>query len=140
MSEKPDRKKRRILVVVNYASLYFWLISVHLGISKDWNIVYFTPMIVFFVAIFASYVPLYHQTPFWKLTHSKVHMLDERELMITHEATRRSYTIFTIVCLVIIYINVVAEKSSISAITAICILYLAHTLPAAMLSWTEEEI
>jgi len=51
-----------------------------------------------------------------------------------------SYSIFSIVTLIIIYGFAVVEQGPIDVVIAACLLYLAHTLPAAITGWKENVI
>ncbi|MEE8405004.1 MAG: hypothetical protein V3S17_06405, partial [candidate division Zixibacteria bacterium] len=60
----------------------------------------------------------------------------------TLESIKLSYTVFAIVCLVIIMsISLIAGKhDSMIMLITVSLIYLAHTLPSSILAWTEKEI
>ncbi len=76
----------------------------------------------------------------WKLTHTSSKKLDERQMLVVNRALSISYSIFVIMVLLIIYAYALVEKGPIDVVLAICLLYLAHTLPAAFIAWTEKEV
>ena len=49
---------------------------------------------------------------------------------------RVSYSVFTIVTMLIIYAFAVIEKGPIDVVVAAGLLYFAHILPTALLGWT----
>lgn len=51
-----------------------------------------------------------------------------------------SYSAFTIIVLVIVYGFAIAEQGPIDVVIAACLLYIAHTLPAAIVGWKEKII
>jgi hypothetical protein len=89
---------------------------------------------------FLTFIRVYWRTRLWKLTHAGFKSLDERQVQIVYDALRVSYWIFAIVCVVTLYVNAVLEQGHIPVVVAAAVLYLAHTLPAAVLAWKEEEI
>jgi hypothetical protein len=51
-----------------------------------------------------------------------------------------SYSVFTIIVLVIVYGFAIAEQGPVDVVIAVCLLYIAHTLPAAIVGWKEKFI
>ena len=74
------------------------------------------------------------------MVHKSEEHLDEREIQILLNALRRAYTGFTVICLIIIYGFAIAENEPINVLIAGALLYLAHTLPAAIVGWNEKVI
>ena len=89
-----------------------------------------------------SFITLYIKTKIWKLVHTKIEKLDEREIQLTHESLRYSYSIFTVVSLLVLLIFALTIKDYDSLLMIICIglLYLAHTLPAAIIAWKQKDV
>lgn len=93
-----------------------------------------------------TFIPGHMKSGLWKLTHSRTEILDERQLQVTHNAISRSYGIFAIVCLVIMLLHAVLYRLVpgvnfiITVPLAVSLIYLAHTLPASILTWTETEV
>jgi hypothetical protein len=87
-----------------------------------------------------TFVNLYWKTRLWQLSHASFERLDERQVQVFYESLRHSYAILAVVCLVVLYTSAVAGKGPIPILIAAAILYLAHTLPAAILAWTEKEV
>jgi len=78
----------------------------------------------------------YWQTGLWRLSHTKTEKLDEREIQLVSDSLRVSYSVFTIVTILIIYAFAVIEKGPIDVVIAAGLLYFAHILPTALLGWT----
>lgn len=72
------------------------------------------------------------------MVHTSSKNLDEREMQVVLNALRYSYSIFTIVCLLIIYVFAIVEYQPIDVLLAGGLLYLAHSLPAAIVGWNEK--
>ncbi|MDP8211202.1 MAG: hypothetical protein P9M05_10310, partial [Candidatus Stygibacter australis] len=72
--------------------------------------------------------------------HSAYKDLDERETELVFKATTISYSIFTIICLVMIYVFNFIGFGPIDVVLAAFLLYLAHSLPAAIIAWNQKVI
>ncbi len=94
-----------------------------------------------FIAIFLfSFLKAFVKTKFWSMVHSSSKNLDEREMQVVLSALKYAYSIFTIICLVIIYGFATIGFHPIDVVLAGGLLYLAHTLPAAIVGWNEKII
>jgi hypothetical protein len=117
------------------------IILYRLGHFKGWSVLIVVSLIVVFITLQFSFSRLHKKTGLWKLVHTSVKELDEREIQITHEALRYSYSIFVITCLLIIFIFSILEIDLIiDVISGVTLLYLAHTLPASVIAWAEREV
>ncbi|MCK5051155.1 MAG: hypothetical protein KAS53_05420 [Candidatus Cloacimonetes bacterium] len=134
------KKKIISAVVINYVSLIFMLVIFYaiqwLGLNKLFILV----EIMLLLILITSFNSAFKKTGLWKLVHKPQKHLDERELQIIHKAIRHSYGIFVILCLVLIMLFAVAEGKPIDMVLASSLIYLAHTLPAAVIAFSEEEI
>jgi hypothetical protein len=136
-----SRSERRAGVVVNYFSVTAIAFLVHVGAVYGWDAR--LRLAGIFAALglgIATFIRVYWMTRLWQLVHSSFVKLDERQVQVVYESLRYSYMIFTILCLVVVYINSVVERGHVPILVAAGILYLAHTLPAAVLAWKEKEI
>ncbi|NOY21917.1 MAG: hypothetical protein GXO70_00190 [Acidobacteria bacterium] len=138
---------RKALVIINYSLLIimngcFYLVS---G-QPERNHVVDAVGLATLCIVFITFFPLHRQTGLWKLTHASMDTLDERELQITHTALRYAYAWFTIICLVIVLAHAILFRLvgnpgfAITVPLAGSLIYLAHTLPGAILAWTEQEV
>ena len=134
------KKKIISAVVINYVSLIFMLVIFYaiqwLGLNKLFILV----EIMLLLILITSFNSAFKKTGLWKFVHKPQKHLDERELQIIHKAIRHSYGIFVILCLVLIMLFAVAEGKPIDMVLASSLIYLAHTLPAAVIAFSEEEI
>jgi len=132
------KKSRRSGVIINYLSIILILIIFYLvkflGINKIYLLIELIPIALLIMTFKSAFLV----TNFWKLTHTSSRKLDERELQIVYKATTFSYTIFTILCLIIIYTFHLTGIGSIDVVLAAALLYFAHTLPAAIIVFTEK--
>jgi hypothetical protein len=151
MSRNLSISKRRIWVVLNYASVLVFIVLVLLGEYTRWVVALSVASALLFVLIVVSFVFLFIRTGLWKLTHAKTENLDEREIQITHQSIRHSYTIFSLISLVILFFIFLSVRYSFFTLTPeghfsfglmmlIFLNYLVNTLPAAVIAWTELEV
>ena len=132
------KKSRRSSVILNYLSIILILIIFYLvkllGISKIYLLFEIIPIVILIITFKSAFL----NTNFWKMTHTSSKKLDERELQVVYKATTFSYTIFTILCLIIIYTFHLTGIGSIDVVLAVALLYFAHTLPAAIIAFTQK--
>jgi hypothetical protein len=127
-------------VILNYLSVVVLAIVVDMRASLGWgNVPVLLTALGALVLGCISFVRVFWRTGLWKFTHSGFKRLDERQVQVVYEALRNSYWIFAVICLGILYVNAVLERGHIPVVVAGSILYLAHTLPAAVVAWTEKE-
>jgi len=133
-----SKKNRRSSVILNYLSIILILIIFYLikllGINKIYLLFEIIPIVVLIITFKSAFLT----TNFWKMTHTSSKNLDERELQVVYKATTFSYTIFTVACLVIIYSFNLTGIGSIDVVLAASLLYFAHTLPAAIIVFTQK--
>ena len=130
----------KFAVVINYVSLMLMLVIFYAIKLLDCNKFFLILEIIPLIAIIISFNFAFNRSGFWKLVHRSQKKLDERELQIVHTAIKYSYTIFVIISLVLIFLFAVAEGKPIDVLLAACLIYLAHTLPAAVIAFSGEEI
>ncbi len=140
MKQGLSKTNRRIGVIINYSSLILFLILFYMLKYEGWNILIGSGAAAALIITVISFIRTHVKTRLWRLTHAKIDKLDEREIQVSHESLRHSYGIFSVVCLVIIYISAVTEGGHIHVLIAASLLYLAHTLPASVIAWTEKEV
>ena len=151
MSRILSKATRRVWVVLNYVCVVVFIVLFLLGEYMRWDTALAITTILSFIFIVISFVFLYIRTGLWKLTHTKAENLDEREIQISHQSLRQSYTIFSLISLVILFFIVLSVRYSFFTLTprghysfGLIILmllnYLVSTLPAAVLAWTEPEV
>lgn len=140
MTQKAPKSVRRIWVIVNTTSVISILVMNYLYAFFHLNKIYLLFEIIPLIFIILSFRIVFVKTHLWKLTHSKKDKLDERQVQIVYGALSKSYTIFVLIALITIYVFTIADRGPIDAITAACLLYLSHILPASILAWTEKEV
>ncbi|MCF7920901.1 MAG: hypothetical protein K9N06_13425 [Candidatus Cloacimonetes bacterium] len=90
--------------------------------------------------IMVSFKNVFGKSKLWQLTHSTFQALDERETELVYRATTISYSIFAIVTLILIYLFYLGGLGAIDVVLAAFLLYLAHTLPAAIIAWNQKVV
>ncbi|RKX23046.1 MAG: hypothetical protein DRP35_00430 [Candidatus Zixiibacteriota bacterium] len=136
-----SRTIRRLHVVLNYFCIIAIIVFFAIGKLYGWSNQIFIVMGLIVVVGLFSFITLYIKTKIWKLVHTKIDKLDEREIQLTHESLRLSYSIFTVVSLLVLLVFAVTVKEydSLLMIIFVSLLYLAHTLPAAIIAWKQKE-
>lgn len=136
-----SRSDRRTSVILNYLSVAVIAIVVDMREALGWGTV---PVILAACGALAlglvTFIRVFWRTRLWKITHAGFKGLDERQVQVVYGALRNSYWIFAVVCLVILYLNALIEQGHIPVLVAGAVLYSAHTLPAAVVAWTEKEV
>jgi hypothetical protein len=136
-----SRSERRTSVVLNYLSVAVIAVSIDMRETLGWGTL---PAIVITCGALAlglvTFMRVYWRTGLWSITHAGFKGLDERQVQVVYEALRNSYWIFAVVALIILYANAILGKGHIPILVAGSVLYSAHTLPAAVVAWTEREV
>ena len=126
--------KQRLNLVLNYLSLLIILVIFYAIKNSDISRSFLLLEIVPIVLLVWSFINVFSKTGFWKLAHPHKSELDERELLLVYKATSMSYGIFSTVTLLVIYCYAIFLKGPIDVVLAAALLYIAHTLPAAILA------
>ncbi len=132
--------KNRLWVLINYTALVCLLILFYAGKLTGWPVSLIVLEAVSILVFLYSFSRGFLQTGYWKLVHTSQAQLDEREVQLVLQAVRYAYAAFTIIALVLIYAFALAKFHPIDVLLAGGLLYLAHTLPAAIAGWSEKII
>jgi hypothetical protein len=127
-------KTQRLNLGINYLSIVLILAVFYIIKNTEISKIYLLAEIVPLSLAVWSFIQVFGNTGFWKLTHSFKRELDERELQLLYKATSLSYGFFIIVTLIIIYAYALVQKDPIDVVLAAALLYFAHTLPAAIIA------
>lgn len=139
MELRQTRIQRRLWIALNFLFLAAGLVIFYLGIHSDWPVVWIATGSIVFILFIVTSIQAFFRTRLWKMTHASVTRLDERQVQVVLNAIRYSYSIFVIVCLLVVYGFAVFAMKAIDVVIAGSLLYLAHTLPAAVVGWTEKD-
>ncbi len=143
MKKELSLMNRRMLVGANYVAVILVLVFFHLGETRGWDPAVASVTIMSLLIALISFVVVHLKTHLWKMSHARPEKLDEREFQVIHGALGHSYSIFVIVCIVILYVLTLAEIKGAGTLGVLLpgsLLYLAHSLPSAVLAWTEKEV
>ena len=131
---------RRFWVIINYLSIIFILSFFYTGKYFNWTVLVLIGEAASLLLFIVSFIKGFINTKLWRMSHTSSKNLDERQLQVLLNSLKYSYSIFTIITLIIIYGFAVAELGPIDVVLAGCLLYMAHTLPAAIIGWNEKVI
>lgn len=141
MERQMSKTDRCIGVIVNYLCVAAIALLVQTGDVVTWSIpLRLVGILAALVVGLITFIRVYWRTGLWKLAHASFKKLDERQVQVMYDSLSHSYAVFTIVCLVIVYLNALVERGPVPIVVAGSLLYLAHTLPAAVVAWTEKEV
>lgn len=127
----------RAWISLNYASLILALAFFYAGKHMGWTRMIVVPGVVSVVLWMGTVYPAWFRTRLWKMTHASSDQLDEREVQVVLGALKRSYSLYTVLSLIVFYAVAVFAWRTNYILAAGALLYLAHTLPAAVVGWTE---
>jgi len=141
MSMTISKSERRTGVLLNYLGLAGVVGFFYAGHLTSWNYI----MIVFLglsaVILLVSFFRYFLFTGLWRFVHTESANLDERQIMVTRESLRLSYSVFTIVSLVVfLWISFYHTGDANLIVIFAGLLYLAHILPATIVAWKEKEV
>ena len=137
---KKSRNQNRSWILLNYLSLIGGVTLFYTVKIYHWPLSFLLFEIGIFAVLLFSLFKAFIITKFWKMVHTSSENLDEREMQVVLNAVRYAYAIFAIICLILIYAFAIAEKKPIDVVLAGGLLYLAHTLPAAIVGWKEKNL
>lgn len=142
MQRSMPKSNRRIAVVINYSCVILFLVFFYSGSYFGWSLPVVIGTVAAAVAVLTSFVLLHIRTRLWKLVHTKIEDLDERQVQVTHESLRQSYGIFSVLSLIVLMCIALlgGGRDSILMIIFAGLLYLAHTLPSSIIAWKEKEV
>jgi len=126
--------RQRLNLVINYLSIILILVIFYVIKNSEISRFYLLLEIMPVILVIVSFSKVFGKTGFWKLAHPHKDELDERELLLVYKATSMSYGIFSSVALIVIYCYALFLKGPIDVVLAAALLYVAHTLPAAILA------
>ena len=135
---KKSRNQNRAWILLNYVSLIGGLSLFYTVKIYHWPLSFLLLEIGIFAVLLFSLFKAFIITKFWKMVHTSSENLDEREMQVVLNALKYAYGIFAIICLILIYAFAIAEKQPLDVVLAGGLLYLAHTLPAAIVGWKEK--
>ncbi len=141
-----SQSKRKLWVLVNYGALILLLVMFYLGARSGFNPTLWAVGGFAVILLVLSFVKVYARTRLWRFVHTNASKLDEREMGVTYESLRVSYGAFAVVCLAIFLVSELARERFLGGFEVslmpiiVALIYLAHTLPASVVAWTEREI
>ena len=140
MKNQESRTQNRVWITFNYLSLIAGMLLFYTVKIRHWPLSFLFIEIGIFAVLLISLYKAFIKTGYWKMVHTSSKNLDEREAHVVLNALRYAYGIFAITCLIIIYAFAIADYQPIDVLLAGGLLYLAHTLPAAIIGWNEKKI
>ena len=138
MENNAIKPKGKTVLLINFSSIIILVVVFEILKNSGQNNLLLVAEAALLAIAITSFIYAFIKTGLFKFTHTNFSKLDEREVKIIGNALRYSYSLFTIAVLVIIYLYAILENGPIDVVIAAGFLYFAHTLPAAIILWTEK--
>jgi hypothetical protein len=145
MNHRNPLFKQRFYVLLNYSICILMFVWLSAATGNSNKLPWLLAMLLSLVVGGFSFYIIHIKSDIWKLTHKRTAQLDERELKLTQEALSKSYSLFTLICLLAFYLILLAYKDPLNysfasfksqlALFAFLMIYVAHTLPGAFIAW-----
>lgn len=158
MNTKKSVGYNRLFIALNYCCLAGAILLLPVIRKTGWNIFLVVGLTLLFLAALYSFFRIHIQSGAWMFVHRSVRHLDERELQLVHQALRISYSLFSVICLLLLLLFTVGPSVSphlvrcsdliagfysefllpIGVPLTAAMIYLAHTLPGSVILWKGE--
>jgi len=138
MKEKWAVTFQRSLVLVNYASLLVGLFLVGIGRHLGWNPTLAVMIAVAGLVFVLTIIRVHLSTGGWELIHTRSALLDEAGLRLSRSALASGFIWFIVLAALYIYFKVFITFNRLNVLDLVILLYLADTLPSAVLAWREQ--
>ena len=135
-----DLLNRRINIILNYVMLVSILSFFQLLKYQNFTVWMIISMLVSLILFVITFINSYKKTDVWRLIHKPSKDLDERENQFVLKVTRIAYAIFTIIAILIIYIQLLIKIDCINVINAAGLIYFAHILPCSIAAWSMKQV
>ena len=120
--------------ILNLSSLIVIVLFFELVKNNNWNPQILVYEAIPFLLLLISYIQSFAKSGAWKFVHISFNNLDENEKSLRLNATRISYSLFTIFILAVLMIyHLLDLKLNMILITSF--IYLAHIIPVYVVSW-----
>ena len=122
--------------ILNLSSLIVIVLFFELVKLNNWNPQILVYEAIPFLILLISHIQSFTRSGAWKFVHISFNNLDENEKSLRLNATRISYSLFTIFILAVLIIYHLLDLK-LNMILIASFIYLAHIMPAYILSWSE---
>jgi len=141
MSKALSKGERRTGVLLNYLGLIGTVGFFYAGYLTSWNGVMVALFGLSLVILLISFFRYFFFSGLWRFVHTGSGNLDERQIKVTRESLRLSYSAFTVISLIVfLWISLYHTGDTNLLVIFAGLLYLAHILPATIIAWKEKEI
>lgn len=147
MTRQQQRARTRDWVFINYAAILAAVALPLLATMWDLVVLAVAVLLVLVAVLTVSYQRAFGRTGLWRLTHTPAEDLDEREQHLTRTALATAYRWMAVTTLVAIYGIILVHDPMVGTwlawlkpsalVLPVGLIYIAHTLPAALIGWSE---
>jgi len=132
--KKNKASKLKVFLLVHMLSLVLLVVFFEIAYASEIKLPWIIATIVSLVILLISFIMTIWKTGLWQRAHLSDKALDEREIQQNYKILKLSYSVFTIVILLVIYLYFFLDLR-ITALPAAWAIYLAHVIPAFFLGW-----
>jgi len=151
MRKQLSKGYRTFYVVFNLAMLGLTVFFLMWAVIGENQILFILPGILTLGLLLWSTIKIYFRTGVWGFVHRKSEQMDERELAVARKSLQKAYSIFAVVVLSLIVFSLlsvtlfdsaafIAENTGGMWIMVAALIYLAHSLPAAVIVLQESRL
>jgi len=134
MDYKLSIKRKKYGVVITFISLLSTVLIFEYGRIEHWSFVLRILQLVSLIVLVLSITFTYVKTGLWNFTHKPIEKLDEREVALTSKSLRLSYSIFSVLVLILLMYFSIAERP-LNIVLVVSLVLFAHLLPASVIIW-----
>jgi hypothetical protein len=151
MSEAYTIRYRRSGVVIMFAAVIALFTLFLFGEYSHWNGFLISGTLLSGLAVWVSFQMTLKKTGLWKMCRLKARKLDEREKIVVLNSYRRSYFIFAVVSLILVFLIVLSVRYhliihthrghfSLGLALVMFLDFLVSMLPPSVIAWTESVV
>ena len=148
MDETYSLKYRRSGLIIMFASMIALFTLFLVGEYRYWNGFLISGTLLSGLAVWISFQMTLKKTGLWKMCRVKAQKLDEREKIVVLNSYRRSYLIFAVVSLILVFLIVLSVRYnliihthrghfSLGMALVMFLDFLVSMLPPSVIAWTE---
>jgi len=134
------KSHHRLGVTLNYLSLTLLVALTYYMEAFGWNAIASGCIALAALVLVITLIQFHIRTGLWRLVHTGRENLNEKQTPMIYRSLHRSYGLFAIISLVVLLWKSVFPGPNPNLIVVFAaLLYLAHTLPSAVIGWNEKD-
>jgi hypothetical protein len=151
MEKQLSKGYRAFCVIFNLGTLVLTVFFLVWAVIGENRLLFLLPGFITLGLLLWSMIKIYFKTGVWSFIHRKSEQMDERELAVARKSLQKAYSIFAVVVLSLIVLllltitlfnsgTFITENTAGLWIVLAGLIYLAHSLPAAVIVIQESRL